>query len=122
MINYNDKIFKAVQTSENGEVSGETVFHYQQQGFLVSATYSGGAILFGHLIGLVDDKGVMEIRYHHVNDRGDLMTGVCISTPEVLPNGKIRLHERWQWTSGDGSLGESIVEEVEESAYAFSES
>jgi len=40
------------------------------------------------------------------------MTGICKSKPEILPNGKIRLHERWQWTSGDLSLGQSIIEEL----------
>jgi hypothetical protein len=29
-----------------------------------------------------------------------------------MKNGKIRLHEKWQWTSGDGSKGESILEEI----------
>lgn len=114
MINYNDKIFRSVANTSNGEVNSETVFHYQQHGFLVSATYTGGNILFGHLIGLVDADGNMDLRYHHVNDRGDLMTGICVSNPEILPNGKIRLHENWRWTSGDESEGQSIVEEVEE--------
>jgi hypothetical protein len=40
------------------------------------------------------------------------MTGVCHSKPEILKNGKIRLHETWQWTSGDQSKGKSILEEV----------
>ena len=52
------------------------------------------------------------MRYHHVNAAGELMTGVCRSTPELLPDGRVRLHERWQWTSGDGSSGESVIEEV----------
>jgi hypothetical protein len=52
------------------------------------------------------------MRYHHVNTSGELMTGVCVSTPEVLPTGKVRLHEKWQWTSGDQSKGESIIEEI----------
>ena len=70
-----DNHFRTIANTQNGEVSGDTVFYYQQQGFLVSATYSGGAILFGHLVGLVDAEGVMDIRYHHVNDKGELMTG-----------------------------------------------
>ena len=41
-----------------------------------------------------------------------LMTGVCQSRPEILEDGRIRLHKTWQWTSGDGSKGSSIVEEV----------
>jgi hypothetical protein len=29
-----------------------------------------------------------------------------------LPNGRLRLHEEWQWTNGDLSKGRSIVEEI----------
>ena len=112
MINYNDRVFRSVSNSENGDVNDETIFNYQQNSFLVSATYSGGAILFGHLLGLVNNEGVMEISYHHVNEEGDIRTGVCLSTPEILPNGKIRLHERWKWTNGDLSEGESTLEEI----------
>ena len=112
MINYNDRVFRSVSNSENGDVNDETIFNYQQNSFLVSATYSGGAILFGHLLGLVNNEGVMEISYHHVNEEGDIRTGVCLSTPEILPNGKIRLHERWKWTNGDLSEGKSTLEEI----------
>jgi hypothetical protein len=112
MINYNDKVFRSISNTANGDANDETLFHYQQQSFLVSATYSGGTVLFGHLIGLVDANGVMEISYHHVNDAGDIKTGICYSTPEVLPNGKIRVYEKWRWTNGEGGEGESIIEEV----------
>ncbi|KRD61614.1 n-acetylglutamate synthase [Flavobacterium sp. Root935] len=111
MINYNGKIFKPFSNSDNGETSHETVFHYQQKGNILTAQYSGGKIVTGHLIGLVDEKGNIEMRYHQVNDKGELMTGMCSSKPEVLENGKIRLHETWQWTSGDHSKGNSIIEE-----------
>jgi hypothetical protein len=40
------------------------------------------------------------------------MTGVCRSTAEILSDGRIRLLEKWQWTSGDFSEGESVVEEI----------
>lgn len=32
--------------------------------------------------------------------------------PEILPTGKIRLLEQWQWTNGDNSMGQSIIEEI----------
>lgn len=63
-------------------------------------------------IALVVAEGRLDMRSHPMNDRGELMTGVCRSTPELLPNGRIRLHEAWRWTSGDGSSGSSVVEEV----------
>lgn len=111
MINYNNKVFRPISNTENGETSGDTIFHYKQEGNIVTSEYSGGRIVKGHLIGLVDQHGRINMRYHQVNDKGELMTGVCVSEPEELPGGKIRLHERWEWTSGDRSKGESVIEE-----------
>jgi len=111
-INYNNRKFRAVQNTENGETSAETVFIYHQEGNILSAEYAGGKIVKGHLIGLVDEDGNISMRYHQVNSAGELMTGICQSKPEILDNGKIRLHEIWEWTSGDRSRGESIIEEI----------
>lgn len=110
-INYNNRIFKPVINSENGETSSETTFHYKQNGNILTAEYSGGKIVYGHLMGLVDESGHIDMRYHQINTAGELMTGRCHSKPEILENGKIRLHETWQWTSGDMSKGESVIEE-----------
>jgi hypothetical protein len=112
-MNYNNKTFRPRQNSENGETSEDTVFHYKQQGQILTSDYSGGQIVKGHLIGLVDAQGNIEMRYHQINTKGELMTGICHSTPEILPSGKIRLYESWQWTSGDESKGSSILEEEE---------
>lgn len=112
MINYHGKAFRPVQNSENGETSAETLFHYVQKGNILTSEYSGGKITKGHLIGLVGEQGEIDMRYHQVNSSGELMTGICRSLPELLPNGKIRLHETWQWTSGDLSAGKSVLEEI----------
>jgi hypothetical protein len=111
-MNYNNKQFKPISNSDNGETSADTIFVYKQEGNLLTSNYSGGKIVFGQLIGLVDESGNIDMRYQQLNSEGVLMTGICQSTPELLPNGKIRLHEQWKWTSGDGSEGESILEEI----------
>ena len=110
-MNYHNKIFRPISNTVNGETSEQTVFHYKQMGQILTAEYAGGQIQKGHLIGLIDELGNIDMRYHQVNVKGELMTGTCQSTPEILPNGKIRLHERWEWTSGDKSLGTSVIEE-----------
>ena len=66
----------------------------------------------GTLIARVDYAGNLNMRYQHINKAGELMTGKCISVPEILPDGRIRLKETWQWTCGDHTGGESVVEEV----------
>lgn len=112
MINYHKRKFKLIVNSDNGETSSDTVFHYMQEGNILTASYSGRVIKKGHLIGLVDAKGNINMRYHQINMEGRLMTGICRSTPEIMANGKIRLHETWKWTSGDESEGSSIIEEI----------
>lgn len=111
-INYDKRIFKSVQNSETGEVSAETTFYYHQKENLVWAEYAGGEIVFGNLIAKILEDASLEMRYQHLNKKGELMTGKCFSTPEILENGKIRLFENWEWTSGDFSKGTSVVEEI----------
>ena len=112
MIDYNNKIFRSLNTSKNGEVNSDTVFYYRQNKNIVTAIYSGGNILSGQLIAIADANGVLNMHYHHINSSNEPKSGKCISTPEILENGKIRLLEKWQWTSGDNSTGESVVEEI----------
>ena len=111
-INYNGRIFRTAANSPTGEVDARTTFRYRQQGNIVWAEYAGGKVTFGQLVGLVLPEGQLEIRYQHVNEGGELMTGLCISTPEILTDGRLRLHESWQWTCGERESGESIVEEI----------
>lgn len=111
-INYNNRFFRSMSNSPTGEVGSDTVFHYRQGDNVLWATYEGGAIRFGTLCGLVDAEGGLDFRYSHVNELGQIMTGCCTSTPTVLADGRIRLQESWQWTSGDRSSGHSEVEEI----------
>ncbi len=111
-VEYGGRRFRSVENAASGEVGPETVFKYRQDGDVVRATYEGGGVRSGVLIATVDAEGNLDARYAHVNASGDLMTGECRTTPEVLPNGRLRLHEEWRWTSGDGSSGRSVVEEI----------
>ena len=106
---YDNRVFVSESTSPNGEVDANTVFHYRQRGAAVWATYEGGDVQMGTLIAHMDDSGNLEMRYSHLNRAGELMTGRCHTTPELLPDGRLRLHENWQWTSGDGSAGQSVL-------------
>ncbi|GGD74640.1 hypothetical protein GCM10011514_43360 [Emticicia aquatilis] len=112
MPNYHQKTFKSISNTDNGEVGQETLFYYQQQENVVWAEYSGGEIMKGFLVAKVLENHTLDMRYEHINQAGEIMTGICVSTPEILPDGRIRLHEKWQWTSGDLSSGESIIEEI----------
>ncbi|MBS1910348.1 MAG: n-acetylglutamate synthase [Bacteroidetes bacterium] len=113
MIDYDGKVFVLVSSTSNGDAEEETTFQYHQHEDLVCGTYSGGTVRFGSFVAVADEAGVLDLRYQHLNVAGELMTGICRSVPEVLADGRIRLYESWRWTCGDGSAGESVVEEIE---------
>jgi hypothetical protein len=112
MFEYEGRVFRSVMNSDGGDVSGETTFHYHQRDDLVWATYSGGSVLFGTLLAKTDAFGNLDMRYQHISVDGAFKSGHCQSQPERLPDGRLRLHERWQWSDGAQGQGISIIEEI----------
>lgn len=110
-VDYDGRFFRSLENSASGDVGEGTVFHYRQRDRIVWATYEGGGVAFGTLIARVLDDGSLDMRYQHVASDGALKAGVCVSTPEILPDGRIRLHEAWRWTEGGDSEGRSRIEE-----------
>jgi catechol 2,3-dioxygenase-like lactoylglutathione lyase family enzyme len=101
--------FAAIR-AEGGDVSAETVFDYGQDGDLIWARYSGGQIRLGHLAG-TRHGDTLDFRYAHVTRSGETSSGHCSSTVVPLADGRLSLHEQWEWDSRTGS-GESLLEEI----------
>lgn len=114
MIFYGGRLFQLIDTKGDGDVGSETIFKYEQRGDVLMGTYSGGDVDFGSLVGKVKADGSLRFLYHHITHSGALKSGKCESLPEILKTGKIRLYERWEWTSGlgAGGRGTSLVEEM----------
>ncbi len=111
-LNLNKRIFKSTSNTDNGEVSAETIFHYYQEGDGIWASYSGGKINRGFLIGkFIEDKQIY-FTYQHINDNKEIRCGECKSTLEHLPDGRLLLHESWQWLDSERIYGNSVIEEV----------
>jgi len=114
MLNYDGKRFRSIANSADGDVGDGTIFEYRQRKDIVWATYAGGGVRFGTLIAIADESGQLEMRYQHVSDCGELRTGRCTSRPSILADGRIRVEETWQWTSGGNGTGTSVIEELRE--------
>jgi hypothetical protein len=101
-----------------GEVSADTVFTYKEAADgTVTATYSGGSIRSGFLVG-TRTGAELDFRYVQLNMQRETSTGHCRSSIERLPEGRLQLREVWRWESRDGS-GTSVVTELPDSpAYA----
>ncbi|MGY0232569.1 hypothetical protein [Longispora urticae] len=102
------RVFRAVADVVGGDVGTDTVFEYHQDGDLVWASYSGGSIRLGHLVG-TRDGDTLDFRYSQLTTDGRTDAGHCLARVEALPDGRLRLHEEWRWESREGS-GTSIVE------------
>ena len=107
--------FVAVDNA-SGEVGTDTVFIYDEDAAAGSvwADYAGGAVVRGHLVGTRTSSGdadTLDFRYVQLRRDGTTSSGRCRSVVEVLPDGRLRLHETWAWESRDGS-GTSTIEEL----------
>lgn len=108
----NNKKFINAENTDNGEVSGETVFDYKQTGNNIEATYTGGMIKKGHLIGVMTGENTFTMFYHHLNRNNEIRAGQCHTTIRTEPNGTLTLIERWEWLNGDCSKGQSVLTEI----------
>lgn len=111
-IDYDGRRFRSVENSASGDVDAATVFVYRQTGAVVWGTYEGGAIRFGTLLATVEDDASLRMHYQHFTVTGEFKAGACVSRPERLADGRLRLHETWRWTEGGRGSGTSVVEEI----------
>ena len=72
---------------------------------------TGGGIRLGFLVGTVTGD-VLSFRYAQVTASGETATGHSTDRVELLPDGRLRLHETWEWDSRPGS-GTSVLEELD---------
>ena len=95
-------------------VAGESsrVAVYRQDGDLLWGEFSGGRVRRGSLTGNCLPDGTLDFAYCMVFEGGQIVSGRCHSTPTVLEDGRIRLHEEWERYGPDGSRGVSRIEEI----------
>jgi hypothetical protein len=101
---------RAVATAEGGEVSADTLFTFAQIGNTVSAQYVGGTVRLGYLVGTLAAEE-LRCRYVQIDHTGRVDSGSSVCDVSLLPDGRIQLHEHFQWESRDGS-GTNVLEEI----------
>ncbi len=112
MINFHNKRFKTIVNTLESDSSPDTIFHYTQEGELVSVRYKGGSILLGTLIGFVTGRGELDMWYQHIITGNEIRIGKCRVTPKLLPGGRLKLLEEWVSLDCKHSMGIVIKEEI----------
>ncbi|MCK8521097.1 hypothetical protein M0D21_05945 [Aquimarina sp. D1M17] len=106
---------KKFVTTENkrGLSSDETVFHYFQNGTIITANYKGGSIQQGLIIGKQINDLEIELLYQCLTIDGELKAGKSKGRISKTQNGKLKLEFNWNWLNGDLSGGKSEYIEIE---------
>lgn len=108
-IDYDGRRFRPVNDA-NAEPSRVAVYH--QDGDLLWGEFLGGRARRGALTGTCAPDGSLDFAYCMVTDSGDVISGHCASTPQVLDDGRIRLHEMWERYGRHAGSGTSDIEEI----------
>src|SRR5262249_21781352 len=106
---FDGRVFRS-SAAETGDGSGFPVGHYHQEGDLVWAEFSGGAVRVGRLAGHRDPLGTLTAGAVPVLAGDEVVSGTVVTTASPLPGGRLRLRE--QWRRADGSTGVSYLDEV----------
>jgi len=112
MVDYDGRRFRS-SAAETAAGDGRTpIGHYHQRGDVVWAEFSGGAVVRGSLVASCAQDGTLTAAYCQVLADGEVVAGSCTTTPEVLPDGRLRLREQWRRHDAAGSTGVSYIEEL----------
>ncbi|MFD9126967.1 hypothetical protein [Kitasatospora sp. NPDC059571] len=109
MIDYNRRRFRGESAAPDAEA---TVAVYRQAGDLLWGESEGGSVRRGSLTGVVHTDGSAEFAYTMVLAGGEVVAGHCVSTPEFLPDGRIRLTEIWERFGENADRGVSYLIEL----------
>ncbi len=108
-LSYHGRRFRPVA---DGTGEHTRVAHYFQDGDLLWGEFTGGHARRGTLAGRCGPDGSLDFAYCMVLDDGRIISGQCRSTPEILPDGRILLHEVWQRFGAHADSGVSRIEEI----------
>lgn len=95
-------LMNAVQTAANGVVNAETVFRFAQSGDRVRASYAGGRVEHGELVGLVRG-GHLEFCYCQRHADGSLDHGRSDCELRRSADGLVQVVEHFEWGEGRGT-------------------
>lgn len=110
-IDYDGRTFASLAAETAGDDGYGPLGHYHQRGDIVWAEFAGGAVVRGSLVGSCAADGTLTLAYSQLLRSGEVVSGRCTTTPELLHDGRLRLREQWQRFDDDCSTGVSHIVE-----------
>ena len=94
--------FRAIANSKNGTMTTETRMTFHLDDGLVTASYGGGSIAVGQVVGRHTGERTVQLLYQCLTVAGELRAGEASAR-----FADDRMFLEWQWLTGDRSRGES---------------
>ena len=99
------------QTAPNGVVNESTIFSFSQDDRFISATYTGGKIFKGYLVGTLDGDKLL-FSYCQLQNDGKMDNGQSECELSIGESGKIRLTEHFEFASREDGQGVNVFQEL----------
>jgi hypothetical protein len=112
MIDLDGKRFTLISNSAGDAQPGQTVFTFQQNGPAIRATYEGGGVRLGAMVGRFADDGVLDVLFQQVTSAGKLCGGEGRLRLETAADGKLRFVDDWRFTTHAEGGGQAIWQEL----------
>lgn len=100
-----------ILTAPNGVVNQDTLFHFKQQGELVTGEYEGGRIIKGFLAG-ISRRNSLTFTFCQVHTDRQFRSGQSACEIIFSHQGRIRIIERFSWDSPENDSGINVFEEI----------
>jgi hypothetical protein len=104
------RLFRVVATSPASAISSETWFEFREHAGVVEASYGGGKIVRGYLIGRREGSE-LAAAYSQLHTDGQLRSGSNRMRLEQQPDRTLLLIEDYTWS--DGTPGRNVLAAVE---------
>jgi hypothetical protein len=104
------RVFEVVSSSPASAISRDTWFEFREQEGVVEASYTGGEIVSGLVVGRRQHDRVTTA-YAQMGADGRLLSGTAIMRVEPAAHGQLLLTEDYTWS--DGTTGRNVLRSVE---------
>ncbi len=111
VINLDQVTMHVISTAETGVVNEDTIFHFTQHDEHVEASYSGGQIVKGFLVGIMKGQE-LAFTYCQLQKDQQLDNGVSQAELRMDSDGKILLVEHFEWKSRPGEKGTNTFRQI----------
>ena len=106
------RTFRAMSNSAHGQSGSATEMEFTGDDDYVTATYAGGGVRLGQVLGRRTKDDALDMHYHAGSTSGEIRAGHGRATFAADSQGRMRMFIEWQWLTGDHAPGHSEWVEV----------